>query len=458
MEIASKPSFELTKVKISWQLPLLLLVVFAVACPFDLSESGGRLTAEQDTLVSQVETGNTAREVALLCLGVWATVALFRRKRSYLRVNGLLGWSMIFYVGLALASPTWAEDPSLAIRRAGLLLVLSLSALATVVRLSQIRTAALAVCVCGSTLVISVVAELAAGTFNPLDESWRFSGVLHPVTQGWNCGLLTIASLALARALPRCRGRFIFFALVAFLFLGLTRSRMPVISTIIAGGVLGTFTSLTMRKLTFALTYVVLVFACLFWLVLFALGRNMSGTVESIAAMGRGQEAMSSLDTFTGRLPLWEEELKYVRARPILGYGYNAFLNPSNLLSVSDALGWVPTSAHSGYIGTLLGLGYVGAATFVLVLVLALKRSLSLARGSPNTEFAAAVTIWLCCNLFLESTVITEPTFPTFICLVSLASLAFQDSSRAHRSRKDSSEHGFRTITATPDRPLPLIC
>jgi len=432
MELAANPSSKLTTVRMPWRWSLLLLIVFALASPFDLSQSGGRLTAEQDTLVSQVETGNMARQVALLCLGVSAAVALLYRRHGRLQVNRLLGWSMLFYLGLAVASPIWAEDPSLAIRRAGVLFVLFLAALATAARLSQIRTAALAVCVCGLTLVISVVVEFVSGTFSPLDETWRFSGVLHPVTQGWNCGLLAIASLALAGTLPRSRGRLILLALAAFLFLVLTRSRMPFISTILAAGVLGAFTSLRTRKLTYVLTYVLLVCTSLLWFVLFLLGRNLGKTAESVAAMGRGDEASSSLDTFTGRLPLWEEELNYIRIRPILGYGYNAFLDPRNLSSVSEALGWVPTSAHSGYIGTLLGLGYVGAGAFVLVLTLALKRSISLARGSPNAAFAAAIMIWLCCNLILESTVITEPTFPSFICLVVLASLAFRGSSQAY--------------------------
>ena len=62
-------------------------------------------------------------------------------------------------------------------------------------RLSQIRTAALAVCVCGFTLHRIARGGIVSGTFSPFDGTWRFAGVVHPVTQGWNCGLLAIASL-----------------------------------------------------------------------------------------------------------------------------------------------------------------------------------------------------------------------------------------------------------------------
>ena len=427
-------SVERTTVVVPWGLSLLLLIIFAVAGPFDLSEAGGRLGADQDTIVQGLESGSMTRQVSLLSLGLFATIALLDRKRGRLQVNGFLGCLMLFYVGLALVSPAWAEDPSFAIRRAFVLLALFLGALATVKRLPPIRIAALAAAGCGVTLVLSVAVELVSRTFRPFDETWRFSGVLHPVVQGWNCGLLVIASLALAVSEPRGRRRFFLLSLGALVFLVLTRSRMPLISTILAMSVLGTFKSLGMRGLTFKLVYVFLVCTSLFGLTSLVLGRNLGKSVESLAAMGRGEEGSSSLDTFTGRLPLWTEELNYVRARPILGYGYNAFFSPRNIGSLSDAAGWVPTSPHSGYIGTLLGLGFVGTATLVLALILALKRSISKARRGPDGAFVAAVTIWLCCNLFLESTIITDPNFPTFICLVVLASLAFEGCSNTNLS------------------------
>jgi O-antigen ligase len=330
---------------------------------------------------------------------------------------------MLFFIGLALASPAWAEDSSLTIRRVGVLVLLSVGAVAVAARLSQMETAALAVCVCSFTLVISLAVEIFSGTFRPLDGTWRFSGVLYSVTQGWNCGLLTIASLALAGASTRSRKRFILLALVALVFLVLTRSRMALASTIFASAVCGSLVWRKVRELTLV-SACLLLCATLLWV---SQGGDLGRAATSVATLGRGEEAESSLDTFTGRVQLWKEELGYVRAHPILGYGYNAFLSPRNLPSVSQASGWVPISPHSGYIGTVLGLGCVGAAIFVLLLLVALKRSVSLVRNGPGATFAAAVIIWLCCNLFLESGIIMDPTFPTLICLVVLASLSFKE-------------------------------
>lgn len=441
MGLAAASVPEQVAVKMPWHLAMFLVVIFAFAYPFDPSQSGGRLDVGLEGVVQQLETGSAQRQVALLALGMLAAVIFLSRKRSQLRVNGLLGWSMLLFLGLAAASPAWAEDPPLTLRRVGVLVLLFLGALATVTRLSQIRLAGLAVCTCGITLIISLLVELVSGTFNPFDENWRFSGVLHPVAQGWNCGLLAIASLALAMACPRSRKLFLLLSLAALVFLGLTRSRMPLASTILAGAAYGSLVSLKLRKLTFVVAYFFLVCAGLFWFVLLVAQEDLIGTAKSFAAMGRGEEATATLGSFTGRLALWGEQLDYARARPTLGYGYNAFLNPRNLSSVSKVAGWVATSPHSGYIGTLLGLGYVGATTFVLVLLLALKRSFNLSRGSPNAAFAAAVMVWLCCNLFLESSIITDPTFPTFICLAVIASLAFGHSPYVDRFEHLSRAH-----------------
>jgi len=410
-------------VKMPWGLSLFLLAIFAFAVPFNPSNSGNLLEVGLDEASQANEKKSEQRQIALLCLGLFAALALSSKKRSRLRVSGLLGWSVLFFLFLALASPAWAEDSSLAIRRVGILVLLCLGALAVAARLSQIQTAALAVCVCSFTLIVSLAVELASGTFRPLDGSWRFAGVVHPVTQGWNCGLLAIASLAMAAVSPRRRNRFIVLAAVAVLFLVLTRTRMALASTILASAVCASLVSPKARRLTLVSAYLLLC-GSLVWVFR---GGDLGGTTISISTLGRGEEAASSLSTLTGRVTLWNALLDYERARPILGYGYNTFLTPRNLAAVSEGAGWVPASAHSGYIGTLLELGCLGAAAFVLVLALSLKRSLSLARNGPSAAFAAAVMIWLCCNLFLESGLIRDPAFTTFISMVILASLAFKE-------------------------------
>lgn len=407
--------------KVPWSLSLFLLAVFGLTT-FDPSFSGGGMAVTLRGYSQAVATGNVTREIVLLTLGVFALVSFLSKKCKGLQPNGPLSWFVLFFLGLAVASPVWAQDPSLAVRRAGVLVLLSAGAAAVVARYSLLRIAALTVCVCSFTLIISLGAEIASGTFHPLDGSWRFSGVLYPVCQGWYCGLLVIASLVLAVARPRSRRGFIFLAFVAFVFLGLTRSRMPLASTIIACIVGGSFVAPKIRKVAFASAYF-LVCTSLLW---FLIGRNIDKAAMDAATLGRGERTAESLDTFTGRLPLWDAELGYVKERPLLGYGFDSFFNPTNLPAITKAAGWVATSPHSGYIGTLLGLGYVGLVTLVLVLLFALKRSFVFAKKKPGAAFAIAIMIWFCCNMFMESELITDPTFPGFICVAILVYLSFK--------------------------------
>ena len=136
-------------VKVPWRLSVLLLLIFAAAWPFDPSYSGGGHITDQtvDAMSQAIENGGVERPIALFSLGLFAFVTLLSKKRSRLRVNGPLGWSLLFYLFLACASPARAEDSSLTIRRVGILVLLSLGAMAVAARLSQIRTASLAVCV-----------------------------------------------------------------------------------------------------------------------------------------------------------------------------------------------------------------------------------------------------------------------------------------------------------------------
>src|SRR5690606_33883518 len=74
-----------------------------------------------------------------------------------------------------------------------------------------------------------------------------------------------------------------------------------------------------------------------------------------LAALGRDA-------TLTGRTLLWVLVLGEIRERPWLGYGYGGYWlgwdGPSAF--VWQAVGWMPPSAHNGYLDAVLDLGLVG--------------------------------------------------------------------------------------------------
>jgi hypothetical protein len=78
-------------VKMPWGLSLFLLAIFAFAVPFNPSNSGNLLEVGLDEASQANEKKSEQRQIALLCLGLFAALALSSKKRSRLRVSGLLG-------------------------------------------------------------------------------------------------------------------------------------------------------------------------------------------------------------------------------------------------------------------------------------------------------------------------------------------------------------------------------
>ena len=155
----------------------------------------------------------------------------------------------------------------------------------------------------------------------------------------------------------------------------------------------------------------------------------MSSGIDAVN-LGRSG-GMETVSTLTGRIPLWKTLMSAVHQRPLVGHGYDTFLIGENLIRVSDEVqGWIATSTHSGYMGTLLGLGYIGAVALVLILILSVTKSISLARRNPEYAFVAAVLVWLIFNLYTEDQILTRPLFPVFVWMIMLARLFFLEQKR----------------------------
>ena len=255
-------------VKMPWGLSLFLMVIFALVWPFDPSFSGSLRNLNLSENLQRIEEGSSASNWVAFTRFVRACCPVEQEAPS--TASYWAAWRVADFLSSLgpRQPPSWAQDPSPTIRRVGVLVLLCLGAAAVAALLSQIQTAALAVCVCGFTLIISLAVELASGIFRPLDGAWRFAGVVHPVAQGWNCCLLAIASLALAAVCPRRRNRFILLALVAFLFIALTRSRTPLVSTIFACAVCGSLVSRKVRELIRVSAYILLLCVPPLWVCL----------------------------------------------------------------------------------------------------------------------------------------------------------------------------------------------
>jgi exopolysaccharide production protein ExoQ len=410
--------------------PLLLLMVFLTAVSLLATpwRFFGEATDYQDPgldvrgTLEAAAVGSVPRRVAGLALGVFGTLWAVRRPVLRLQLNGPSGWSVLIYWVCLSLSVSWASNPWLTARTILKTWLVALAALAIAQKLSIREVAQLSLGLCATPLVAGLGVEVYNSNLRPWDPAWRLSGVAHPVAQGWNSGLVVLSALALARGTTRVQVRYVWVAVGGAIVLSLTRSRVAFIATLLGAAVyVGLLVEGRLRR---AVMGAALVCGCGLLLGALISGGDLQGVVHGLASFGRGREGATSVATLTGRLPLWEECLRAAGKRPLLGYGYSPFLDEDLYVDITKGAQWPATSAHSGYIETLLGLGIVGAGALALVLVSATIRALLLARRSPAYAFLATVVIWLAANLLTESVLLTSSDLPTLLVMACLARIS----------------------------------
>jgi O-antigen ligase len=417
--MAAAPAASRRPTRIPWWSVLLMIVVFypPVLKPF------GWLTGQApwDVSIDRVTEGDAMREVLLTFLGLVAIGRLvFRRTGRSTRVApNTLGWLLVVFAVLILASVLWSDEPALAFRRRVAFGMIWLAAFAyrrmpgeEFLRLVFFTTLA--------ALAFGVAKEVAHGTFHPWDPSYRFLGTLPtPNVQGLNCALVCLSGLSLVHALRRWGPALAQLFPLVCLFL--TRSRTSV-AALIGAALFYAFLALLRRRpvaLAASLSLAAMVVVSVAWL---GLSSPVVGT-----ALKLGREH-ADVETLQGRTLVWEEARAFVRARPWLGYGHDAFWSRTRMEEFTRAVDWPIANAHSNYLDVLLGLGGIGLFVFVCILGIGMSRASKLAVGSGNPAdlFIAALLAFCAVHSFLETTLI-GPCFLSFLYLTSLVRLGFSN-------------------------------
>ncbi len=362
-------------------------------------------------LVSQAAEGNARRQLGFLGLGALGAFGLLERSRREVSFKGAEGTLCLFFAAWLALSFLWSVDPMTSLKRILQFGIVALCAYAMATRFSG---AALPTFVCLATssyLLVGLGAELALGAFSPGD---RFAGTLHPNGQGLNCALLILSAAALLSGAKHRWRAWLGLALVlgsgALL---LTRSRTA-LSSLVLALILSRVVSLP-RGRALAVT------ATLAWLgalVVFVGGDRIHSLATEGMELGRDE---TDLSTFQGRTEVWEACLEYARRRPCLGYGFGAFWTPDHIHAISSSLGWGVPDAHSAYIEHLLNLGGVGAASYVLVLILAARAAFRRARASNDvgSRFVFTLILFLLPQGVLEAAP-AQVSLPMFILIWGL--------------------------------------
>jgi exopolysaccharide production protein ExoQ len=376
-------------------------------------------------LISDIASGSITRRFALFSLFCFSIGSLLLRAHPRLGCDNKLIIFTMAFIFWSVSSILWADNTLLCVRRVTAFLFMCFGAYIIAKQLTFPDLIRLSFIGSFSYLIIGIICEIMLGTFAPFHNEYRFSGTIHPNHQGWNCALLILSSLYLAKIEGRKQYVLYFCMLIGFFFLILTKSRTSFFCVIFAMLPYLYFNWSNRRKLT--ITYLVIICGCFFFL----LGLNsLFPELEKAILLGRGgttsSDFYSDTSTLTGRLPIWEVSMGYVAKRPFLGYGFNSFWDKEHIIKITSELKLLFPAAHCDYIETLLGVGIVGLSLFIIILWLALygySRALFYDYNLTNS-FGFSLLIFGTSAMIAE-VIGFSTSFPTFILYVAILKAPF---------------------------------
>ncbi len=395
-------------------------------------------TQTADEMEVAATGGNAIRRVMFVAIAGLGLALWLGSRGGAWRVHWPLAVAMIAYLLVSFASCLWAADPGMCVRR---LMVLGCCVCATAGiarRFSMRELCLLTVAMVGPLVLMGLAAEVALGTFRPWSGDYRFSGSVHPNTQGMYLTALGMAALGLARA-PGVRfGRAYWAIFAATLVLGvLTKSRTGNASTLLAIACVFLVQTPLRFKLTAGCLVGWLAMAGL-WLLLLV-GIDPLVDFRDALLLGRAEES----DTLSGRAFIWPLVTHYIGFRPWLGYGYEAFWNPAHIDTISDELQWGLREAHNGYLEVLLSTGIIGLGCAVCAVLagLAAAASGSVRLADSAYSLPLGLLVFGICSSTMESGMVAVMLPPLILacCLWKMA--LFADQPQVARCPRKAQEH-----------------
>ena len=355
--------------------PLWWITLGIVALAFFVTDHDVRVsvveafTMTADEMLDTAGGGNARRQLAFLSLAAVGIYDLARRSEQTFRLSGGLAACVLFFVAWCTASIVWSVEPGMTLRRVVVMLCCVLAAAGVARQLTPRELCQMALVLSTGFLLMGIAAEIALGAFRPWSGDYRFSGSLHPNTQGMNLAALCLSAFCLSRSSERHRSLYLGLLAFGFVFLVLTKSRTS------TAGVVASLALIW--SLDVSIRANVLAWLGFGWslgmaaLVVMIAGIDIEEELSRVMLMGREEEASS----LTGRLPIWTELTYYVLRRPFFGHGFDSFFNAWQIDEITRTLQWPIREAHNAYIETLLTVGAVGLAALLAAVVLAMRRS-----------------------------------------------------------------------------------
>ncbi len=369
-------------------------------------------------LTDSVESGSAKRKLSLVLLGFVSAVSVAYSKVRHSIAPWLTAVSLLF-LAYCVCSVAWSDEPEITVRRIimfGFIVSATVCAawLYTFEELIRIAT-----WIAGLLVLTALICELRLGTFTPWDSQYRFGGLYHPNLQGADCCILLMGSLALT--LETKQWRWIAISLIAAGLILLTKSR-----GCLAGAVLGAGTLIFLASNRLQRIQLVAVSVTIGCVLLILFQDDLENTLLAAALLGRTEMDPTEL---TGRSSLWKVCFEYQKQQPMLGYGFEAFWNPTRVTEISRRENWLIPNSHNGFVDLLLSLGFIGLAIFLLVLLSSTVRGLRSFVMNPSaaTAYCISVMFYFCAVNMLGSRMF-YPCLQTFVFYTLISKLALEPS------------------------------
>ena len=315
--------------------------------------------------VSETSRGDALRQV--FYLSVFGLVVLGAARRRGL---GALDAPFPSFMGLlliwCLASGLWAAEPAVALRRAGLEVVLVLSVLLSVETIGAERAFLLWRIVLAVILAVNwisiplvAVARHLPGEIDPaLVGNWR--GLYgHKNIAGAVCAITAMLFLFTQNGKRNWIGIAVALAAIAFLVMTRSKTSLGILPIALAAGAIYRLSwrdSLSRAILTATAVLLLAVLAILALLDATAIAHMLEDPAE-----------------FTGRAAIWAAEIHYIRDHPLLGAGFGTFADTGGQSPLHDYIAgsWVEavSHGHNGYLQLLVTIGGIGFALAMAALI-----------------------------------------------------------------------------------------
>lgn len=357
-------------------------------------------TETADEMEASAAGGNSLRRIAFLMLGgMGVGLAIVSRQKAW-RVHKVMAGAMLLLFTWCVASFLWSFDPAMCLRRQIVLVCWTAGAFGLARYFTLRELCLMTLIVTASLAFIGLASEIRLGTFRPWSPEHRFSGSLHPNSQGMNLGTLCLSALALAFATPQHRRRYVFIFICGFGLLLLTRSRTATGALLLSSTIVASL-QVSMRLKLGVIFTGLWTLGCAA-LVVTLLGIDLNDELQRGMMLGRQQD---DADSLSGRFLIWPEVLYYIGKRPWLGYGYDTFWTADHIDSISTELQWGLREAHSAYLETMLGIGIIGLGLALVAVLCGLTTAVTeyARNGSPLYAYIVGLLVFGMIDGLLES-------------------------------------------------------